>query len=263
MKLSPHNNIQLMAQAGSKGSGINISQMTACVGQQNVEGKRVGFGFQERTFPHFKKWDVGPEACGFVSSSYIDGLSPAEVFHHAIGGREGLVDTAVKTSTTGYIQRRLVKAMEDVMVAYDGTVRTSGGMISQFLYGEDGMSGTAVEPQTVQHDMSPEHFDAMFSHGVGEGLLFDEECRLRNDLEHLRSQFKYGKLHLPVNIPRLLRDARKMFGVAITGKPCVPCGSCTCLLEGLCVPCRWLFFALLACVHGLDIFFLQTWTRSR
>lgn len=128
-----------------------MSQMTACVGQQNVEGKRIGFGFRDRSLPHHAKYDAGPEAGGFVSSSYFDGLDPASVFFHAMGGREGLVDTAVKTSSTGYIQRRLIKAMEDVVVEYDGTVRTSEGLISQFLYGEDGMSGTAVEQQTLDH----------------------------------------------------------------------------------------------------------------
>lgn len=79
------------------------------------------------------------------------GLDPASVFFHAMGGREGLVDTAVKTSSTGYIQRRLIKAMEDVSVHYDNSVRNSGGQIVQFLYGEDGMSGTNVEQQSMEH----------------------------------------------------------------------------------------------------------------
>lgn len=102
--------------AGSKGSFINISQMMGCVGQQNVEGKRIPFGFQGRSLPHFTKDDYGPEARGFVQNSYLRGLTPQEFFFHAMGGREGLIDTAVKTSSTGYIQRRLVKAMEDLVI---------------------------------------------------------------------------------------------------------------------------------------------------
>jgi DNA-directed RNA polymerase II subunit RPB1 len=64
-----------------------------------------------------------------------------------MGGREGLIDTAVKTAETGYIQRRLVKALEDVAAKYDGTVRNALGDIIQFCYGEDGMDGTKIEKQ--------------------------------------------------------------------------------------------------------------------
>ena len=128
-----------MVEAGSKGSDMNISQIMACVGQQNVEGKRIPFGFNGRTLPHFTKGDYGMESKGFVENSYLTGLTPSEFYFHAMGGREGLIDTAVKTANTGYISRRLIKALEDVMVKYDGTVRTSKEVIIQFLYGEDGL----------------------------------------------------------------------------------------------------------------------------
>ncbi len=140
--LAPFNNVKQMVVSGSKGSFLNISQMAACVGQQNVEGKRIPFGFRYRTLPHFTKDDYSPESRGFVENSYLRGLTPQEFFFHAMGGREGLIDTAVKTAETGYIQRRLVKALEDVMVKYDGTVRNSLGHVVQFAYGEDGMDGT-------------------------------------------------------------------------------------------------------------------------
>lgn len=136
-----------MVKAGSKGSNMNISQIIACVGQQNVEGKRIAYGFRDRTLPHFTKFDLGPQSRGFVENSYLKGLTPTEFFMHMMGGREGLIDTAVKTAETGYIQRRLVKAMEDVMVRYDGTVRNANGEIIQFLYGEDGMDGRWIETQ--------------------------------------------------------------------------------------------------------------------
>jgi len=124
--LSSSNRLINMVMAGSKGSNINISQIMACVGQQNVEGKRIPFGFNKRSLPHFTKDDFGPESKGFVESSYLSGLKPDEFYFHAMGGREGLIDTAVKTAETGYISRRLIKALEDVMVQYDGTVRGSG-----------------------------------------------------------------------------------------------------------------------------------------
>ena len=99
--LSEFNNFKVMVTAGSKGSKINISQVIACVGQQNVEGKRIPFGFRHRSLPHFIKDDYGPESKGFVENSYLAGLTPNEFYFHAMGGREGLIDTAVKTSETG------------------------------------------------------------------------------------------------------------------------------------------------------------------
>jgi hypothetical protein len=88
-----------MVKAGSKGSNINVAQMIACLGQVNVDGKRVAYGFDDRTLPHFQKYDDGPESRGFVENSFITGLSPQEFFFHAMGGREGLIDTAVKSVT--------------------------------------------------------------------------------------------------------------------------------------------------------------------
>ena len=124
-------------------------QVIACVGQQNVEGKRIPFGFRHRTLPHFIKDDYGPESKGFVENSYLAGLTPNEFYFHAMGGREGLIDTAVKTSETGYIQRRLIKAMEGLMVNYDGTIRNSNRHLIQLRYGEDGMDGAFMEFQQL------------------------------------------------------------------------------------------------------------------
>ena len=138
-----------MVKSGSKGKETNIAQIMACVGQQNVDGKRIAYGYTDRTLPHYTKYDDGPEARGFVENSFISGLSPQEVFFHAMGGREGLIDTAVKTSETGYIQRRLVKAMEDAKINYDNTVRNANGSIIQFIYGEDGMDGCKIETQLI------------------------------------------------------------------------------------------------------------------
>ncbi|KAE9393327.1 beta and beta-prime subunits of DNA dependent RNA-polymerase [Gymnopus androsaceus JB14] len=147
--LKEDNNVKQTVVAGSKGSFINISQMSVCVGQQSVEGRRIPFGFRHRTLPHFTKDDFSPESRGFVENSYLRGLTPQEFFFHAMAGREGLIDTAVKTAETGYIQRRLVKALEDVMVCYDGTVRNSLGDLIQFVYGEDGMDGAFIEKQNI------------------------------------------------------------------------------------------------------------------
>ena len=147
--LSKDNRFVIMFNAGSKGTEINIQQMTACLGQQNVDGKRIPYGFEHRTLPHYTKYDDSPVARGFVESSYINGLSPQEVFFHAMGGRIGLIDTAVKTSTTGYIQRRLIKGMEDLMVNYDMTVRSNKSKVVQFSYGDDSIDTIKVENQEI------------------------------------------------------------------------------------------------------------------
>jgi len=139
-----------MVKAGSKGSDLNISFMISCLGQQNVDGKRIPYGFEHRTLPHFTKYDDSPGARGFVESSYVNGLSPQELFMHAMGGRVGLIDTAVKTSSTGYIQRRLIKALEDLKVEYDMTVRNNQNKIVQFQYGDDGVDTVRVEDQDVR-----------------------------------------------------------------------------------------------------------------
>jgi DNA-directed RNA polymerase subunit A' len=136
----------VMARTGARGSSLNIGQMTATLGQQSVRGKRIEKGYIGRALPHFPRRDTRPEAKGFVRSNYRDGLTPTEFFFHAMGGREGLVDTAVRTQQSGYMQRRLVNALEHLRVEYDLTVRDPYGNIIQFLYGEDG-----VDPAKSDH----------------------------------------------------------------------------------------------------------------
>ena len=143
---APENAGIIMTQTGARGSSLNIGQMTAVVGQQSVRGKRIMRGYRERALPHFKVRDPSPKARGFVYSSYRDGLDPVEFFFHSMGGREGLVDTAVRTQQSGYMQRRLINALEHLRIEYDSTVRNSIGDIIQFRYGEDG-----VDPAKSDH----------------------------------------------------------------------------------------------------------------
>jgi len=147
--LSKNNRFLMIVNSGSKGNLVNISQMISCVGQTNVDGKRISYGFNDRTLPHYKKFDDSPAARGFIENSYISGLTAPELFFHAMGGRIGLIDTAVKTSSTGYIQRRLIKGLEDLKVEYDMTVRNNRGKIIQFKYGDDGFDSTKAENQTI------------------------------------------------------------------------------------------------------------------
>jgi DNA-directed RNA polymerase II subunit RPB1 len=147
--LTATNRMTNMVKAGSKGSDVNVSQMIATLGQQAIEGKRVPNGFQHRTLPHFKRFDDSAAARGFISSSFIKGLQPDEMFFHAMSGREGLIDTAVKTADTGYLYRRVRVALEDLIVQHDGSVRDANGNLVQMAYGEDGINATKLESQSL------------------------------------------------------------------------------------------------------------------
>jgi DNA-directed RNA polymerase II subunit RPB1 len=233
--LSPQNRFVLMVQAGSKGSDINISQMVACLGQQQVEGKRVPYGFDDRSLPHFTKYDDMPEARGFVESSFIKGLNPFELFFHAQGGRIGLIDTAVKTSTTGYIQRRLIKSMEDCISLYDGTVRNHKNKIIQFSYGEDNIDPAKVEAYHMPLcELKMEQIYNHYNMNV-ESVKFSKSATQRNkeqasecaakckfwidymlNARHLliSKVFDYKneyKIHVPVGIPYLISHLSKQF----------------------------------------------------
>jgi DNA-directed RNA polymerase subunit A' len=137
--LDERNSGVIMTRTGARGSSLNIAQMIASVGQQSIRGQRIRRGYRDRVLSFFRPGDAGPEARGFVYASYRDGLNPIEFFFHAMGGREGLVDTAVRTQQSGYMQRRLINALEHLRVEYDSTVRDSRGDIIQFRYGEDGV----------------------------------------------------------------------------------------------------------------------------
>ena len=247
--LAPDNRLRQMVSSGSKGGLINISQIMACVGQQNVDGKRIPFGFNRRSLPHFGKDDFGPDSKGFVSSCYVSGLTPQEFYFHAMGGREGLIDTAVKTADTGYIQRRLIKALEDVQVKYDGTVRTSRDNVIQFIYGEDGLEAqhienlsipllkmdnaalarrfeffpgqggdTAERRQALKESVLESAVDGLDDAAFGRlcNLVEAEAAQVREDREELRTKILQGpadKIWLPINMDRLLWTARERFSV--------------------------------------------------
>ncbi|WP_336000901.1 DNA-directed RNA polymerase subunit A' [Halorientalis halophila] len=134
----------VMAESGARGSMLNLTQMAGCVGQQAVRGERINRGYEDRTLSHYKQDDLSAEAHGFVEHSYRGGLNPREFFFHAMGGREGLVDTAVRTSKSGYLQRRLINALSELETQYDGTVRDTSDTIVQFEFGEDGTSPVKV-----------------------------------------------------------------------------------------------------------------------
>ncbi|SCM18511.1 DNA-directed RNA polymerase 3 largest subunit, putative [Plasmodium berghei] len=150
----------IMFNSGAKGALINIAQMIACVGQQNVSGQRIQNGFINRTLPHFNFHCKGSESRGFVQNSFYTGLNPTEFFFHTMSGREGLVDTAVKTAETGYMQRRLMKALEDLSIHYDYSVRSCDKQIIQFIYGDDALNPSYIDSNHTYMDQ----FDKIYNH---------------------------------------------------------------------------------------------------
>ena len=146
-KMPLSNRINYIVTSGSKGKNDNIQQMMCLLGQQTIDQKRVPLGFSNRTLPHYPRFENGIESRGFISSNFMNGLNPQEYFFHAMAGREGVIDTAVKTANSGYLQRKLIKSMEDLKVAHDYTVRTSNNEIVQFCYGYDGFNSISLEKQ--------------------------------------------------------------------------------------------------------------------
>jgi DNA-directed RNA polymerase beta' subunit len=153
----PHNNLQMMIQSGAKGGTVNALQISCLLGQIELEGRRVPLSMSGRSLPSFRPYDTSPKAGGFVTGRFLTGIQPQEFFFHCMAGREGLIDTAVKTSRSGYLQRCLIKHLEGLTVNYDQTVRDSCGSVIQFLYGEDGLD--IVKCQMLKEKAFPSLID--------------------------------------------------------------------------------------------------------
>jgi len=204
----------IMASTGARGSTLNIGQMTAALGQQSIRGKRIIKGYRNRALAHFKPGEQNPDSKGFVKSNYRDGLSPIEFFFHAMGGREGLVDTAVRTQQSGYMQRRLINALEHLKAEYDLTVRDPHGNIIQFRYGDDGIDpaksdhGEAVnidrlvEAESVV-DEGPNKADENEIKEILEGLQDKMNPKLHSDIRNALSNY-------PLSLPGVERVVHRI-----------------------------------------------------
>jgi DNA-directed RNA polymerase II subunit RPB1 len=187
--LNNKNRINFMVNSGSKGKSINIQQMMYLLGEQVIDGKRVPLGFSNRTLPHYPKYENGIESRGFIASNFIDGLNPQEFFFHAMSGREGIIDTAVKTASSGYIQRKLVKATEDLKANHDFTVRSSNLDVVQFIYADDGFYPSFLERQSTRlADITQEDLD---KHYLINDIKLFEKLVLKKELNKVEvSDFK-------------------------------------------------------------------------
>lgn len=248
--LDKENRIKRMIQSGSKGKALNIQQMIYLLGEQSIDGKRVPLGFGDRSLPHYPKYENGVESRGFIANNFIDGLTPQELFFHAMAGREGLIDTAVKTATSGYLQRKLIKATEDLKANFDFTVRSSNNDVVEFIYGSDGFYPTFLETQKsnfakitaemLKNDyiISENEKDENF-----EGYMLKREVsKMLKDPKYIETIRKYNqtvkdcidmlftkysihyqtmsdiKLYYPINIKKKLDGVKKTFNLNTSNK---------------------------------------------
>jgi DNA-directed RNA polymerase subunit A' len=195
------NPVTYMINSGGGGNILNITQMACCVGQQDLEGKRIDIGFSNRTLPFFRKGDLSPRSRGFIRTPFIKGLRPDEFFFGAMTGRATLMDTALRTPKSGYLYRRLANALQDLRVEYDGTVRDSNNNIIQFKYGDDGK------------DVSKMHTNGNIEPGEAIGIVTAQSFGEPSTQMVLRTFHFAGvtEMQITQGLPRLIEifDTRK------------------------------------------------------
>ncbi|KAI3468843.1 hypothetical protein Pfo_025506 [Paulownia fortunei] len=196
--LNWRNSPLIMSQCGSKGSPINICQMIACVGQQSVGGRRAPNGFVDRTLPHFEREAKDPDAKGFVQNSFYTGLSATEFFFHTMGEEKASwIQRYVKTADTGYMSRRLMKALEDLSVHYDNTVRNASACIVQFMYGGDGMDPAQMEEKSGL----PLNFERLFMKAKATCPAIEHESLNTEDIEKILDEIIEKRLSKSTTSP--------------------------------------------------------------
>ncbi|KAK3703084.1 hypothetical protein LTR37_014695 [Vermiconidia calcicola] len=187
IKPFPNNQMQTMTTSGAKGSKVNANQISCNLGQQVLEGRRVPVMVSGKTLPCFKPFETSVRAGGYIVDRFLTGVRPQEYFFHAMAGREGLIDTAVKTSRSGYLQRCLIKGMEGLRVEYDTSVRdATDGSLIQFLYGEDGLD-VAKAKYLSDFKFSAENYLSLY-HNLGmrdqfERILSEEASEYNKSAE--------------------------------------------------------------------------------
>ncbi|MBU0996405.1 MAG: hypothetical protein KJ737_28220, partial [Proteobacteria bacterium] len=195
------NPVTHMIRSGGGGNMLNITQMACCVGQQDLEGKRIDLGYVNRTLSCFKEGDLSPRAKGFIRSPFIKGLRPDEFFFGAMTGRATLMDTALRTPKSGYLYRRLANALQDLRKEYDGTIRDSNNNIIQFIYGDDGL------------DVSKLHINGELEPGEAIGVITAQSFGEPSTQMVLRTFHFAGisEMQVTQGLPRLIEifDARK------------------------------------------------------
>jgi DNA-directed RNA polymerase I subunit RPA1 len=188
----PDNHMQMMTVSGAKGSNVNVSQISCLLGQQELEGRRVPIMVSGKSLPSFQPFETSARAGGFIAGRFLTGIKPQEYFFHCMAGREGLIDTAVKTARSGYLQRCLIKHLEGLKVHYDYTVRDSDGSILQFIYGEDGLDVTK-QKHLDQFEFCAENYSTLIhKHHPGDAAaVLDQDQAISYNKKALKKPNKY------------------------------------------------------------------------
>ena len=216
--INPRNGFYIAVDAGSKGSVDNIMQIMGALGQATIWGKRIENGFTNRTLPYYHRNDIGSVAKGFVKNSYTNGLTPTEFFFHMMDGRTGIIDTAIKTADSGYISRQLMKALEDISVLYDSTVRNRANRIVQFTYGDDGFNSIKLRRVSLELiRKNNEELKKLFKYEKGDNTEFNTMLEFRDKLrtecfpnvDVINSVNAYS----PVDIRKLIRMSITKFNI--------------------------------------------------
>jgi len=227
-RVSIENSVVAMVSSGSKGSMINVAQTIACVGPQNLDMQKYLVAFGGRTLPFYRKGAKEARCFGMCKNPFTKGLEPDEFIFHASAGRVGIIDTAVKTAKTGYVERRLVKVMEDIVVAYDGTVRNANGNIMQFAYGGDGMDPTHVRRYSLDFKgpfaFKMDIFDESVAQYVDHRIVHQDRMTpgLQGRLEgHFEALVQYkalcaktlteDRVFLPFDLKSIIEDAKATY----------------------------------------------------
>tara|TARA_Y100000780_G_C13695839_1_gene422085 strand:+ start:37510 stop:39261 length:1752 start_codon:yes stop_codon:yes gene_type:complete len=217
------NNFNIMISSGSKGKGINMAQMVTGVGQQDVEGERIKKKLNNRSLPYFHQNDDSAEARGLVQQSFLKGSEPHEFIYYNMSAREGIIDTAIKTAESGYIQRRFIKAMEDATVKYDGSVRNARNLILQFIYGSNGLDTTRQKihkSKVINMSNSEVEQKYKFTSQELKNFKFTNNDSYTKQLINMRDTIRtavrealidYRTVHnefmVPVNLERIIRNS--------------------------------------------------------
>jgi DNA-directed RNA polymerase I subunit RPA1 len=225
MKRFPYNSMQAMALSGAKGSNVNVSQIMCLLGQQALEGRRVPVMVSGKTLPSFKPFETDARAGGYIKGRFYSGIRPQEYYFHCMAGREGLIDTAVKTSRSGYLQRCLTKQLEGVHVGYDNSVRDGDGSLIQFLYGGDSID-TTKQSHMNEFQFCADNYDALltkYNPGPLSDLLLDTETatayakkvrknlKKQKDIPHYDQTLKYDPVLSVFNPAKYLGAVSEKF----------------------------------------------------
>lgn len=191
-KKFPQNNMQSMALSGAKGSNVNVSQIMCMLGQQALEGRRVPVMVSGKTLPSFKPYETAAKAGGYISGRFFSGIKPQEYYFHCMAGREGLIDTAVKTANSGYLQRCLIKQLEGIHTNYDNTVRDSDGTLIQFMYGGDAVD-VIKESYLREFEFCAENYNSLLQKHQPKSSV--ENLDTESALGHSKKVKKHLKKH--------------------------------------------------------------------